>query len=126
MCIYCTTDDATHFGGVEHVIPQSFGTFGSNTPTLSCVCDRCNGYFGRSLDQNLARETLEGISRYIRSHHGPRRTRLDRNCAADRCYWVIPGARRLGERRAAQQQRDHRVHIGTSLPMIADMEIGPK
>jgi len=76
-CIYCTTNDATRFGGVEHVIPQSFGTFGSNTPTLSCVCDDCNGYFGRSLDQNLARETLEGVSRYTRGQPSSER-RLQR------------------------------------------------
>lgn len=65
-CIYCFQDDATRFCGVEHVVPQSFGRFGGNTPTLGCVCDDCNTYFGRELDQLLARETLEGISRYTR------------------------------------------------------------
>ena len=61
-------------------MPQSFGTFGSDTPTLGCVCDDCNSYFGRELDQLLARETLEGISRYTRgqlsSERRPQR-RLD-------------------------------------------------
>lgn len=65
-CIYCATTDASRFGGVEHVIPQSFGTFGAATPTLSCVCNDCNAYFGRVLDQLLARETLEGLGRYTR------------------------------------------------------------
>jgi len=65
-CIYCSDDDPARFRGVEHVVPQSFGTFGANTPTLTCVCDDCNAYFGRELDQLLARETLEGISRYTR------------------------------------------------------------
>ena len=32
-------------GDLEHVIPQGFGRFGSNTPTLDCVCDDCNAYF---------------------------------------------------------------------------------
>ncbi|MCK9393227.1 HNH endonuclease [bacterium] len=64
ICIYCKTVDQEKFKGVEHVMPQSFGTFGSETPTLNCVCDECNNYFGRELDQALARDTLEGITRY--------------------------------------------------------------
>ena len=65
-CIYCTQTDPARFGGVEHVMPQAFGRFGSGTPTLDCVCDDCNAFFGRELDQFLARETYEGISRYRR------------------------------------------------------------
>jgi hypothetical protein len=33
-CIYCLKDSDVTFRGVEHVIPEAFGTFGSNTPTL--------------------------------------------------------------------------------------------
>jgi hypothetical protein len=65
-CIYCLRDSGVTFKGVEHVIPQAFGKFGSRTPTLNCVCDECNGYFGRNLDQLLSRKTLEGVSRYTR------------------------------------------------------------
>jgi hypothetical protein len=65
-CIYCLESDRVTFRGVEHVIPQAFGTFGANTPTLDCVCDDCNKYFGQKLDQLLSRETIEGISRYAR------------------------------------------------------------
>jgi|SRR5712664_1514728 len=65
-CIYCPQTDPARFHGVEHVIPQGFGRFGSNTPTLDCVCDDCNAYFGRELDQLLTRDTYEGISRYSR------------------------------------------------------------
>ena len=39
---------------------------GASTPTLDCVCDDCNGYFGRELDQLLTRDTYEGIFRYSR------------------------------------------------------------
>jgi hypothetical protein len=46
------------------VLPQSFGTFSSKTPTLHCVCDQCNGIFKKELDQPFARDTLEGITRY--------------------------------------------------------------
>ena len=63
-CIYCSISDPKYFTGREHVIPESFGSFGSQTPTLKCVCDVCNSYFGRELDTLLARETLEGIGRY--------------------------------------------------------------
>ena len=63
-CIYCGTCDPGCFEGREHVIPKSFGTFGSQTPTLNCVCDKCNAYFKRELDQILAQDTLEGITRY--------------------------------------------------------------
>jgi HNH endonuclease len=66
ICIYCSQTDPSRFRGVEHVIPQGFGRFGSGTPTLDCVCDDCNAYFGRELDQLLTRETYEGISRYSR------------------------------------------------------------
>jgi hypothetical protein len=52
---------------VEHVIPQSFGKFGSATPTLNNVCNDCNGYFKKELDEYLARDTYEGLSRY---HNG--------------------------------------------------------
>ena len=54
------------FRWVEHVIPQGFGRFGSDTPTLDCVCDDCNAYFGRELDLLLMRDTYEGISRSSR------------------------------------------------------------
>ncbi|MDE1924921.1 MAG: hypothetical protein KGH79_01945 [Patescibacteria group bacterium] len=63
-CIYCKTEDPEKFKGVEHVIPRSFGTFGAKTPTLKCVCDDCNVFFMKELDQVLARETLEGVTRY--------------------------------------------------------------
>jgi hypothetical protein len=66
ICIYCHQTDQDRFRGVEHVIPRGFGRFGSETPTLDCVCDDCNGYFGRELDQLLTRDTYEGISRYSR------------------------------------------------------------
>lgn len=63
-CVYCCNTDPADFVGREHVLPQSFGTFGSKTPTLRCVCDRCNAFFKKELDQPFARDTLEGITRY--------------------------------------------------------------
>jgi len=63
-CIYCYKESNDGFTSVEHVIPQSFGKFGSDTPTLDCVCDDCNAYFAKELDQILARDTIEGVTRY--------------------------------------------------------------
>jgi hypothetical protein len=64
-CIYCKAEDPSKFTSVEHVFPQSFGTFGPQTPTLKgCVCDDCNQYFKKELDLLFARESLEGITRY--------------------------------------------------------------
>lgn len=63
-CIYCRNSNSAEFKSVEHVIPRSFGAFSSETPTLDCVCDRCNEYFKRELDGILARNTLEGVTRY--------------------------------------------------------------
>jgi hypothetical protein len=69
FCVYCGSTDPADFTGTEHVVPQSFGTFGSKTPTLHCVCDRCNAFFKKELDQLLARETLEGITRYKKGRY---------------------------------------------------------
>lgn len=63
-CIYCLSEAPGRFTKREHVIPQSFGTFGDRTPVLRCVCDDCNEVLGRELDQPFARESLEGIIRY--------------------------------------------------------------
>lgn len=63
-CIYCKTNDQSAFRGVEHLIPQSFGKFSSETPTLKCVCDECNSFFAKELDQVLARDSWEGVNRY--------------------------------------------------------------
>ena len=76
-CIYCLQTDPSRFRGVEHVIPQGFGRFGSETPTLDCVCDDCNANFGRELDQLFTRDTHEGISRYSRGQFS-RETRHQR------------------------------------------------
>src|ERR1700674_3694666 len=78
ICIYCPQTDTDRFRGVEHVIPQGFGRFGSETPTLDCVCDDCNAYFGRELDQLLTRDTYEGISRYSRGQFSSQARRQKR------------------------------------------------
>jgi hypothetical protein len=65
-CIYCLqSQPKVTFGSKgEHVIPQAFGKFGSQTPLLKCVCIECNNKLGRDLDQVLARDSLEAMQRY--------------------------------------------------------------
>ena len=64
-CIYCLIDKpATLFTKKEHVIPQSFGLFKNNLTLRQMVCDDCNQYFGDYLEIALARDTVEGSSRF--------------------------------------------------------------
>lgn len=42
----------------EHAIPKSFGTFGTQSPTLQIVCENCNQYFGNTIDRELTRSGL--------------------------------------------------------------------
>jgi hypothetical protein len=44
-------------------MPKSFGGF-RNALTIKCVCDECNSYLGRELDEYLARDTPEGLLRF--------------------------------------------------------------
>ena len=65
ICIYCSKNEREiSFKCREHVVPQSFGKFNCKTPTIHCVCDECNHYFSKELDQKFARDTIEGITRY--------------------------------------------------------------
>lgn len=70
QCIWC--EQVKHFHPKptlskfdrEHVLPDSFGKFGSTNLTLiGFVCKECNGNFGRGLDQTLSRGGIEGYLR---------------------------------------------------------------
>lgn len=78
-CIYCGEVDENKFNTKEHVIMKSFGTFGSETPTLSCVCDGCNDFFKKELDQPFARNSLEGITRYNNGIYSREKRSQDKN-----------------------------------------------
>ena len=65
QCVYCLDEKGDeHFRKVEHVLPQSFGTFENNFTLRGTVCDECNQYFGNHLELALARDTYEGNSRF--------------------------------------------------------------
>jgi hypothetical protein len=64
-CIYCLEErDKRSYTKVEHVLPQSFGTFDQNFTLREVVCDECNQYFGNNLEIFLARDTYEGQLRF--------------------------------------------------------------
>ena len=62
-CIYCLQKKPEGEFNAEHVVPQAFGKFEDNL-VLDCVCSECNGYFGKTLDLKLARDSIEGIDRF--------------------------------------------------------------
>jgi hypothetical protein len=63
VCIYCLeSKPLSGFKGEDHVIPRAFGSF-VNSPTLDCVCDECNGYFGRTIELATFRDSLEAVLR---------------------------------------------------------------
>ena len=78
-CIYCGEEDDNRFNTKEHVIMRSFGTFGSQTPTLKCVCDDCNSFFKKELDLPFARNSLEGIMRYNNGIYSREKRSQDKN-----------------------------------------------
>jgi hypothetical protein len=76
-CIYCLENKPEDsFTKAEHVIPQSFGSFQDNftlnQPHNKTVCNDCNQYFGDNLEIALARDTVEGLSRYEHGIRSPK------------------------------------------------------
>ena len=64
-CIYCLCDlPPESFRGTEHVIPQSMGTFENNLTLNDLVCDKCNQYFGNTIDLMLGRGSAEAVRRF--------------------------------------------------------------
>lgn len=70
-CIYCREVKPPEAFDREHVLPQAFGTFTRDNLVLDCVCRDCNGLFGRTIDQKLARDTVEGLERYRQGLRSP-------------------------------------------------------
>lgn len=65
QCIYCSQTKDRREYNLEHVIPKAFGHFAQNLTLRSTVCSECNQFFGDNLDVVLARDTYEGLSRYM-------------------------------------------------------------
>lgn len=61
-CIYCFKE-GDNFSS-EHVIPEAIGLYGTNTPVLNCVCDECNKYFDRTLENPVFRKSIYNFARH--------------------------------------------------------------
>jgi len=65
-CIYCKTQKIASDFGREHVLPEAFGKFKDTLVLHDAVCKECNQYFGNTLDNRLARGSMQGAIRYFR------------------------------------------------------------
>ena len=63
QCIYCKRSNVPL--NREHVIPEAFGSYGSETMVLSdnAVCEDCNSHLGAEIDQILNRDSYEALVR---------------------------------------------------------------
>lgn len=64
-CLYCDETKTLDRFNREHVIPEAFGKYEENVVLRGCVCWDCNDYFGRTLDRALARDSKEGLDRFV-------------------------------------------------------------
>lgn len=65
-CIYCKETKGTSDFSREHVLPEAFGQFKGTIVLHDAVCRECNQYFGNTLDNTLARGSMQGAIRYFR------------------------------------------------------------
>ncbi len=66
-CIYCLEPKANDQFNREHVIPEAFGKFDSQSQknlVLDCVCTDCNTEFSKTIELKFGRDSIEGIDRY--------------------------------------------------------------
>src|SRR5258708_5084672 len=64
VCVYCRATGVPF--NRDHVIPEAFGRFNNNL-VVTCVCAKCNQFFGDELELVLGRNSREAI---LRLHHG--------------------------------------------------------
>jgi hypothetical protein len=99
------------------VIPESFGTFGTETWTLpDCVCGDCNGEMGRKLELFLARDTLEGLMRGEFLTAQP--NRKDRGFRLRRLHVTLPDDPEYGEFRGMIAGYDHKRRMMIPVPQF--------
>jgi hypothetical protein len=65
-CIYCLQNKPVSEFTREHVFPQAFGKFEGSLVLHQVVCKGCNQLFGDTIDNSLARGSLQGALRYLR------------------------------------------------------------
>jgi hypothetical protein len=79
VCIYCLKEKVSTDFNVDHVIPESFGTFENNFTLTEAVCKECNQFFGDNLELFLGRDTYEGMLRFVQGVKAPKEFRFLNN-----------------------------------------------
>jgi hypothetical protein len=75
-CLYCEEAKATDQFNREHVLPVAFGRYDVNNFVLyPRVCSGCNSYFDTNLDGPLARDSKEGLDRFVHGGVKPKKGR---------------------------------------------------
>jgi hypothetical protein len=111
-CIYCKRSNVSF--NREHVIPEAFGTYGSDTPVLKQhVCMTCNSTLGKTLDQVLARDSYEGL---IRSQTLPAKRGQRDRFRSRRVELRFPDKEEFGVLRGARVRMDW----SDRLPLLLD------
>ncbi len=65
-CIYCKETKSVSEFSREHALPRAFGQFKDGIVLHKAVCKDCNQYFGNTLDNVIARGSMQGAIRYFR------------------------------------------------------------
>jgi hypothetical protein len=104
-CLYCEQYKPRSAFNREHVLPEGFGKYEDNLVLHDTVCKECNtGYFSAVLDGPLARDSKEGLDRFVHGFIEPKT------------------GRRLGTR-VAPKQRGGRFD-GALLDWVVDPQTG--
>lgn len=124
-CIYCRRTKPRNQFARDHVIPESFGTFGTDTWTLpDCVCAHCNGAMGRKLELFLARDTLEGL---MRGEFLPAQaSRKERAFRLRRLQVSVPDDAEYGEFRGMIAGYDHKRRMMIPVPQFGWIDADTK
>lgn len=93
-CIYCKNEIIGDNQSDEHVFPKAFGC--PDDWILNCVCQKCNNYFGGTIERYLAGDSIEGLWRLqkIGSHSKKHilQTRIKINVPDEKQYDEFRGA----------------------------------
>lgn len=78
ICAYCAATALTGGEKPEHVIPASLGS----SLTVPTVCDACNEWAGREIDQPFLADSLLQAHRHLARQRDPRRGKKSRPVAS--------------------------------------------
>jgi len=113
-CIYCKRS-AIPFNR-EHVIPEAFGSYGSDTMVLNdAVCQECNSRLGAEIDQVLSRDSYEAL---IRANSLPQGRGTGERFQPRRAWGNLPDHESWGVVRGARFVIDWNTHRPKLLSQI--------